>query len=153
MFILSIPGMDSWTFWGTVVTDRLKENWQKDNLSGINRFSVLRTWRRQSWSFSLPAMLLTLKVWWKIWRWQSKRMIFAGFDENCKGIKMQIKNTHSVDAVSHPLDQAIVTPQHCCSVVPQSIHGLYITQFWTFVFFELTERSLVVSKKKLIIRR
>lgn len=56
-------------------------------------------------------------------------MIFAGFDENCKGIKMQIKNTHSVDAVSHPLDQAIVTPQHCCSVVPQSIHGLYMTQF------------------------
>ena len=66
-------------------------------------------------------------------------MIFAGFDENCKGIKMQIKNTHSVDAVSHPLDQAIVTPQHCCSVVPQSIHGLYMTQFGIFVFFELKE--------------
>ena len=84
IFILSVPGMDSWTFWGTVVTDRLKENWQKSNESGINLFLVFRTWRRQSWSFSLPAMLLTLKVWWKIWRWQSKRMIFAGFDGKCK---------------------------------------------------------------------
>ena len=26
------------------------------------------------------------------------------FDGKCKGIKMQIKNTHRVDAVSHPLD-------------------------------------------------
>ena len=51
------------------------------------------------------------------------------FDGKCKGIKMQIQNTHSVDAVSHPLDQTIVTPQHCCSIVPQPIHGFYMMQF------------------------